>query len=645
MSRVNPSKVALAVAFGLMVSAQVNAEERVKADETIVVTAAGYEQVVTNATASVTVLTQEELSSRYYRDVTDALSTVPGVVVTGGGDTKDISIRGMGSKYTLILVDGKRLSSRQTRPNSDGAGIESAWLPPLEAIERIEIIRGPMSTLYGSEAMGGVINVITKKAGQHWSGKVQLSTVIQEDRASGDEQNVNFFASGPLTDSLSLQVYGQNQHRDEDNIEYGFEDKTLRSIGSKLIYQLSDNQEIAFSADITQQKREGTPGKSVTTGDDESLGEYNRTSFALSHKGNWGSIGRSDSYIQYEQSDNESREMTLTNTLAKSVLVTPFANNTLSIGIQGEKSELEDLTGNTGGSVTELDNSQFALFMEDEWRVLETVALTFGGRYDYNQDYGSHFSPRVYSVWNINDAWTLKGGVSTGFKAPDLRQASDDWVSVSRGGNIHGNSNLDPETSVSEEINLIYNGQQGLQASLGLFNNDFKNKISAVTCPDSICSEGNNQWGSAPRYYTNVDKAVTRGVEASLDLPLGDDWDWKSSYTYTYSKQKTGDYAGMPLEQLPKHLFTTQLNWQTTELMSSWAKVTYHGKESEPASTRDTLTAPSYTFVDAGITYALTSNTSVKAAIYNLFDEDVTYEDYGYVEDGRRYWVGLDVAF
>lgn len=187
MSRLNPSKVALAVTLGLVVSAQVNAEESVKADETVVVTAAGYEQVVTNAPASVTVLTQEDLASRYYRDVTDALTNVPGVVVTGGGDTKDISIRGMGSKYTLILVDGKRLSSRQTRPNSDGPGIEAAWLPPLEAIERIEIIRGPMSTLYGSEAMGGVINIITKKAGQNWSGKVQLSTVLQENRDSGDE--------------------------------------------------------------------------------------------------------------------------------------------------------------------------------------------------------------------------------------------------------------------------------------------------------------------------------------------------------------------------------------------------------------------------------------------------------------------------
>lgn len=112
MSRLNPSKVALAVTLGLVVSAQVNAEESVKADETVVVTAAGYEQVVTNAPASVTVLTQEDLASRYYRDVTDALTNVPGVVVTGGGDTKDISIRGMGSKYTLILVDGKRLSSR-----------------------------------------------------------------------------------------------------------------------------------------------------------------------------------------------------------------------------------------------------------------------------------------------------------------------------------------------------------------------------------------------------------------------------------------------------------------------------------------------------------------------------------------------------
>ncbi len=615
------------------------------ATETVVVTAAGFEQVQTNAPASVTVITQEELAEKYYRDVTDALTSVPGVVVTDGGDGKDISIRGMGSSYTLILVDGKRLSSRQTRPNSDGPGIEAAWLPPLEAIERIEVIRGPMSTLYGSEAMGGVINVITKKSAQRWSGNVQLGAVLQEHRDSGDEQSVNFFVNGPLRDDLTLQVYGQNTHRDEDNIENGFKDKTLRSIGSKLTYQINAQQALSFSADITQQRRVGTDGVSVVEGDGDSDNRYDRSSFALSHTGRWGTSVHSDSYLQFERSDNESREMTLENTAAKSTLVLPFVFHTLSLGMQGEYAKLNDDTGNTGGTISELSNSHGALFVEDEWRLLDSVSVTAGGRLDYDQDYGSHFSPRLYGVWNMTSAWTLKGGVSTGFKAPELRQASEDWISVSRGGNIHGNPNLEPETSFSQELNLIYNAAFGLQASLGLFNNDFKDKITSVDCDSSVCTEGNNAWGNSPRIYTNVDKAVTRGVEASMDTPIGDDWQWKSSYTYTYSKQKTGDYAGMPLNQLPKHLFSSQLDWRTTERLNHWFKVTYHGKESDPSSTRSSTIAPAYTFLDIGASYELTDNTRLKAAIYNLMDEDVDYDDYGYVEDGRRYWLALDVSF
>ncbi len=198
---------------------------------------------------------------------------------------------------------------------------------------------------------------------------------------------------------------------------------------------------------------------------------------------------------------------------------------------------------------------------------------------------------------------------------------------------------------VSQELNLIYNTDFGLQASLGLFNNDFKDKITSIECPDDVCTEGNNSWGRAPRLYTNVDEAVTRGVEASVDTPIGDNWKWVASYTYTYSKQLTGDMEGEPLTQLPKHLFSTQLDWQTTELLNSWAKVTYRGKESDPSSFRDTDTAPSYTFLDAGVTYQVTDNARLKAAIYNSLDADISYEEYGYVEDGRRYWLGLDVNF
>lgn len=613
--------------------------------ETMVVTAAGYEQVQTDAPASVTLITQEELSSKYYRDVTDALTSVPGVVVTGGGDNKDISIRGMGSQYTLMLVDGKRLSSRQTRPNSDGPGIEAAWLPPLEAIERIEVIRGPMSTLYGSDAMGGVINIITKKSDLEWTGNVQLSTVLQENRDSGDEQNVNFFVTGPLTDALSLQVYGQNIHRDEDNIENGYQNKILRSLGSKLNYQINDQQDLSFTVETTKQERRSTDGLSVDPNGRSGAGtnQYNRTAFSVGHVGRWDDIGQSDSHIQYERNDNKSRQMSLENTVAKSTLVMPFEVNTLSVGIQGEYSKLEDLTSNRASTIKELSSSQGALFVEDEWRALDSFAITAGGRLDINEDFGSHFSPRLYGVWSINQAWTLKGGVSTGFKAPLLRQTKENWAQVSRGGNLYGNPDITPEKMVSEEINLIYNADSGLQASLGLFNNDFEDKITSIECTVSACD---GDTGNRPaRQYINVDEAVTRGVEASVDTPIGENWNWAASYTYTYSKQLSGDMEGSPLTQLPKHLFSTQLDWQTTELLNSWAKVTYRGKESDPSSFRETNIAPSYTFVDAGVTYQVTDNARVKAAIYNLLDEDVNYEEYGYIEDGRRYWLGLDVNF
>src|SRR5690606_11518859 len=137
------------------------------------------------APASISVISREELQKKAYKDITDALKDVPGVVITGGASNSDISIRGMAAGYTLILVDGKRQNTRETRPNSDGSGIEQGWLPPMQAIERIEVGRGPMSSLYGSEAMGGVINIITRKIANEWTGSLRTEGTVQEDSKSG----------------------------------------------------------------------------------------------------------------------------------------------------------------------------------------------------------------------------------------------------------------------------------------------------------------------------------------------------------------------------------------------------------------------------------------------------------------------------
>ena len=122
----NRHRLACAIAVATWMSTPVSAAEPVEL-KNVVVTASGFEQQIKQAPASISVVTREELENKSYRDVTDALRDIPGVVVTGGASSSDISIRGMASKYTLILIDGKRMESRATRPNSDGPGIEQGW--------------------------------------------------------------------------------------------------------------------------------------------------------------------------------------------------------------------------------------------------------------------------------------------------------------------------------------------------------------------------------------------------------------------------------------------------------------------------------------------------------------------------------------
>lgn len=139
--------------------------------EEMVVTAAGFEQRVEDAPASITVIEGEELRRKSYRDLGDAVRDVEGVTVNGGTNEQDISIRGMPADYTLILVDGKRQSARESRVNGN-SGYEQSFVPPAAAIERIEVVRGPMSSLYGSDAIGGMINVITRKVSPEWGGSI-----------------------------------------------------------------------------------------------------------------------------------------------------------------------------------------------------------------------------------------------------------------------------------------------------------------------------------------------------------------------------------------------------------------------------------------------------------------------------------------
>ncbi|MED5460767.1 MAG: ligand-gated channel protein [Pseudomonadota bacterium] len=643
----------LASAISSLACGAVAAQETPQLND-IVVTASGFEQQISSAPASISVISREELERGHYQNVTDALRDVPGVVVTGGGagdNGNDISIRGMPSQYTLILVDGRPQNSRESRPNGS-AGFEQDWLLPLQAIERIEVVRGPMSTLYGSDAIGGVINVITRKVADTWHGNIQLDTVLQEDSASGDSRQANFYLSGPLVaDRLGLQLYGRTSERDEDDIENGYEEKSLQSLTARLSLAASDNHDFTAEAGITEQDRRSLVGRSAPAegcrgGCTDSIGEYTNSHVALTHSGRF-EWGTSETFVQRERSENQSRDIEITNTTAKTSAVIPLGMHMLTVGASWEEESLEDGTTNQISDRTAVENSQWALFMEDEWMLTDAWALTGGLRLDDDDNYGSHLSPRLYSVWNMTPEWTLKGGVSTGYRSPNLREITPDWGQISRGGNVYGNPDLEPETSLNKEIALLYGSDAGLNGSLTLFHNDFEDKITRIACPINICNAGPNQFGSDPTYRVNIDDAVTQGVEASLSAPLSDTLALTASYTFTDSEQKSGEYAGEPLTQLPRHQVSATLDWDVNARLSQWTKVSYRGEESQPTTgpSQSSIVAPSYTFVDAGIGYQLNDSTTVNAGIYNLFDERITYDEYGYVDDGRRVWLGLNVAF
>lgn len=250
----------------------------------VVVSAAGYEQKITDAPSSISVVTAEELAERPYTTLLDAVRDLEGVDV---GETRDktgqgtISMRGMGSDYTLILVDGKRQNNHgDIYPNSFG-GNQFGHVPPLDAIERVEVIRGPASTLYGADAMGGVINIITKKVTDKWQGSVSHSRTQQTDDSFGEDITTDFNVMGPLIPGkLGLAVRGSSYNRLASNPTYadivypngevrnrplgfGGGGKTVDNenevLGARLSWTPTDNQSIAFDIETSQQQYDNSP--------------------------------------------------------------------------------------------------------------------------------------------------------------------------------------------------------------------------------------------------------------------------------------------------------------------------------------------------------------------------------------------------
>ncbi len=629
--------------------------------ETMVVTASSVEQNLKDAPASISVITQEDLQRKPVQNLKDVLKEVPGVQLTNEGDNrKGVSIRGLDSSYTLILVDGKRVNSRNAvfRHND----FDLNWIP-VDSIERIEVVRGPMSSLYGSDALGGVVNIITKKIGQKWSGTVTADTTIQEHRDRGDTYNGQFFTSGPLIDGvLGMKAYGSLAKREKDDPQNSTTTDTGETPRIEGFSSRDGNVEFAWTPN---QNHDFTAGYGFDRQDRDSdsldKNRLERQNYSVSHNGRW-DYGTSElkyygEKVENKNPGNSSPITSESNTVdGKYTLPLTAINQFLTVGGEWRHDKLSDAVNLTGGTSSKTSASQYALFVEDEWRIFEPLALTTGVRMDDHETYGEHWSPRAYLVYNATDTVTVKGGWATAFKAPSLLQLSPDWTSNSCRGacKIVGSPDLKPETSESWELGLYYMGEdgwlEGVESSVTVFRNDVKDRISISRTSDVNAAPGYQNFvgftaNGVPVFsYYNVNKARIQGVETELKIPFNDEWKLSINYTYNDGRDVSNG-ENKPLSDLPFHTANGTLDWKPLALEDWSFYVSDHYTGQKRADSATAKTPGGYTIWNTGAAWQVTKDVKLRAGVLNLGDKDLSRDDYSYNEDGRRYFMAVDYRF
>jgi outer membrane receptor for ferrienterochelin and colicins len=532
--------------------------------QTVVVTAARHAMLALDAPAAMSVVTREQIEQRGADDVLDAVRGETGVSLQGKSISgrKVISLRGMDSKHTLFLVDGRRIgASDGTVGHSD---FQYDWIA-VDDIERIELVRGPLSVLYGSEAMGGVINIITRRPGQAWQARARVEGSRATVDRGGDGHRAAASVDGPLAAGLGLRAGVAVSQRDplaspvDPKIsELEGHDKADAWVG--LAWRPAAPHRIDLDLRIGSEDRSaGARERSGKRRYHVTENLIDRRLASLGWEADWGDQGQTTSMLRAYESrlDIENRRtegvtinppQTLIDRVLEGQARHEAGAHAWTAGFEARNETLEDPGMPGGASLAQ----HRALYLQDEWRLVagtQPLDLTLGLRHDHHDLFGSEISPRLYLTWKAAPSWTVKGGTSHGFKAPNLKQI----VPGARpeGPNTFlGNPDLTPETSDALELGVAWaEGGRAFQAMV------FDQRVHDLI--DIILVAPGATPGLGTYTYRNVSRASFRGLELSAATPLGSGFSAQLGATWLRATDNDGD----PLQRRPRLSLGARLDW------------------------------------------------------------------------------------
>ena len=680
-------------------------------------------------------------------DISEFVRTMPGVNLTGNtatgqrGNKRQIDLRGMGPENTLILIDGKPVNSRQSerismRGERNTRG-DSNWVP-VEEIESITVLRGPAATRYGSGAMGGVVNIVTKKVSKELKGQVNLYANQPQDSKEGATRRIGFNLSGPIIqDTLGFRIYGNLNKTDADAADInaghgndsaaGVEGVRNKDIAGRLQWKISPAQTLILDSSYSRQgniyngdTQNSNPRSALVNSLADSKAEtarLYRSAYSLTHDGAW-EWGDTKNVISYERTVNSHLpeglaggpegsytgldfvQSRLKNLRFSSEANIPFklgVDNVLTVGAEFTDSKLDDPTSNSQ-SLTDIipgrpgqpprvivntfpgvsehrsgktSQRNWAAYVEDNISLTDKTHLIPAIRFDHNSASGSNWSPALNFSHQIGENWLVKGGIARAYKAPNLYQASSDFILYTRGqgcplnapDNVScfymGNSNLKPETSINKEIGLEFN-KNGWQASATYFHNAYRNKI--VIGDQLIATSNIRNW---LLQWENTPKATISGIEGNLVIPLHDTLKWSNNFTYMH---KSEDYQGNPLSLVPKHTINSTLSWTPNERFDANLTFTHYGRTKPrgvainrlerdgnlragvtPLTSEHNQTqVGSYGIWGINAGYNWNKRVAVRGGVSNLFNKKLYRTTAGaqtYNEHGRAFYGSLKVSF